>query len=179
MFVGVRMITVKVVGIVLIALLLPTSIEAGFLQTTQKKTEQKEDNSSSPNYVDFSDIWLNTVWKSIDEITTTKKSFEVEKVTTVAGVRGAEAEAETTKHLYYRGSMNVPSRTELIEAINMLENTIANEPTNDKLMEMKHYIIQCYLQLNDEEKAAELREKLIRDYPDSKWAEMYRKESTK
>ncbi|MCH8011335.1 MAG: tetratricopeptide repeat protein [Candidatus Marinimicrobia bacterium] len=173
------MITVKVVGVVLIALLFSTSIEAGFLQTTQKKTKKKEDNSSSPNYVDVSDIWLNTVWKSIDEITTTKKSFEVEKVTTVAGVRGAEAEAEATKNLYYRGSMRVPSRAELKEAINMLENTIANEPANDKLMEMKHYIIQCYLQLNDEEKAAELREELIREYPDSKWAEMYRKESTK
>jgi hypothetical protein len=44
--------------------------------------------------------WDNTVWNEIEEVTT--KEYEVEKVTTVAGVRGAEAEDEILTFLWYR-----------------------------------------------------------------------------
>ena len=42
--------------------------------------------------LDLDAMWDNTVWNEIEEVTT--KEYEVEKVTTVAGVRGAEAEDE-------------------------------------------------------------------------------------
>jgi len=38
--------------------------------------------------LDLDAMWDNTIWEEIEEITT--KEFEVEKVTGVAGVRGAE-----------------------------------------------------------------------------------------
>jgi hypothetical protein len=44
--------------------------------------------------------WDNTVWNEIEEVTT--KEYEVEKVTTVASVRGAEAEDEILTFLWYR-----------------------------------------------------------------------------
>ena len=53
--------------------------------------------------LDLDAMWDNTVWNEIEEVTT--KEYEVEKVTTVAGVRGAEAEDEALHHLYYRQSM--------------------------------------------------------------------------
>ena len=48
-------------------------------------------------------MWENTIWNEIEEVTTVE--YEVEKVTQVAGVRGAEAEDEALEHLYYRKSM--------------------------------------------------------------------------
>ena len=57
--------------------------------------------------MDLDAMWDNTVWNEIEEVTT--KEYEVEKVTTVAGVRGAEAEDEALHHLYYRQSMKGPS----------------------------------------------------------------------
>ena len=59
-------------------------------------------------------------WKKIGNLTKKKRSFQVEKATTVAGVRGAEAEDEVLKHLYYRGGTAAPSRLELKNAIEML-----------------------------------------------------------
>ena len=55
--------------------------------------------------LDLDAMWDNTVWNEIEEVTT--KEYEVEKVTTVAGVRGAEAEDEALHHLYYRQSMKI------------------------------------------------------------------------
>ena len=48
--------------------------------------------------IDLDAMWDNTVWNEIEEVST--KEYEVEKVTTVAGVRGAEAEDEALNHLY-------------------------------------------------------------------------------
>lgn len=132
-------------------------------------SDVKKDTSSS----DLSDIWLNTVWKSVDEITTDRQSFDVEKVTTVAGVRGVEAEDEATRHLYYRGSIRAPDRLELQEAIKRLEILIASERNPDRVPELKHYVIQCYLRLGDQRTVRELTEELVREYPDSEWAALY------
>ena len=53
--------------------------------------------------LDLDAMWDNTVWNEIEEVTT--KEYEVEKLTAVAGVRGAEAEDEALSLLYYRKSM--------------------------------------------------------------------------
>ena len=47
---------------------------------------------SQDEELDLDAMWENTVWEEIKEITV--KDYEIEKVTTVAGVRGAEAEDE-------------------------------------------------------------------------------------
>ena len=74
--------------------------------------------------LDLDAMWDNTVWNEIEEVTT--KEYEVEKVTTVAGVRGAEAEDEALHHLYYRQSMKGPSPIELNKALGKLRNTLAS-----------------------------------------------------
>tara|TARA_R110001592_G_scaffold251662_1_gene514368 strand:- start:639 stop:1001 length:363 start_codon:yes stop_codon:yes gene_type:complete len=68
--------------------------------------------------LDLDAMWDNTIWEEIEEITT--KEFEVEKVTDVAGVRGAEAEDEALEHLYYRRSMKGLSKLDLERALGKL-----------------------------------------------------------
>lgn len=155
-------------------------IGAALPDTTQEKksvpAKKSEENLSSlphPTGGRQADIWLNTVWKSIDEVTTTKESYEVEKITTVAGVRGVEAEDEATAHLYYRGRIEAPDRTQLQDAIKRLEILIASEQNRDRVPELKHYVIQCYLRLGDQRTARELTEELILEYPRSEWASLY------
>ncbi|MBC8402074.1 MAG: hypothetical protein ISR95_00995 [Candidatus Marinimicrobia bacterium] len=159
----------KIASVLLIMVLHSISIVAQTSGITQDSDTTKTEESGN-----ISDIWLNTVWKSIDEITTTEKSFEVEKVTTVAGVRGEEAEDEATKHLYYRGSMRTPSRVELQDALKRLESMITSAPADDRVPELIHYTIQCYLQLGNEKKVYELREELLKNYPYSIWADIYK-----
>ena len=66
-------------------------------------------------------MWENTVWEEIQEVTDVE--YEVEKVTQVAGVRGAEAEDEALALLYYRKSMKGLSRLDLQKAYGKLKNT--------------------------------------------------------
>ena len=68
--------------------------------------------------LDLDVMWENTIWEEIEEVTT--KEFEVEKVTDVAGVRGAEAEDEALEHLYYRRSMKGLSKLDLERALGKL-----------------------------------------------------------
>jgi len=56
-------------------------------------------------------MWESTIWEEIKEVTTVE--YEIEKVTTTAGVRGAEAEDEALNKLYYRKSMKSVSLLDL------------------------------------------------------------------
>ena len=58
--------------------------------------------------MDMDAMWDNTVWNEIEDIADAEV-HETEKITAVAGVRGAEAEDEALHHLYYRQSMKGPS----------------------------------------------------------------------
>ena len=60
--------------------------------------------------LDLDAMWDNTVWNDIESVA--DAGYEVEKVTAVAGVRGAEAEDEALYHLYYRQSMKGPSKVD-------------------------------------------------------------------
>ncbi|MAJ33441.1 MAG: hypothetical protein CMF95_02675 [Candidatus Marinimicrobia bacterium] len=121
-------------------------------------------------------MWDNTVWNEIEEVTT--KEYEVEKVTAVAGVRGAEAEDEALHHLYYRQSMKGPSEIELNKALGKLLNTLSslkkNKPGHEKIPEVTHYIIQVYKKLNNSSKQRELEKELLATAPESKWAKFYK-----
>ena len=50
---------------------------------------------------DMDAMWDNTVWNEIEDIAD-EEIQEVDNITAVAGVRGAEAEDEALHHLYYR-----------------------------------------------------------------------------
>ena len=65
-------------------------------------------------------MWENTVWNEIEDVV--DRGYEVEKVTAVAGVRGAEAEDEALQLLYYRRSMKGLSLLDLQKAYGKLMN---------------------------------------------------------
>ena len=104
--------------------------------------------------------------------------YEVEKVTAVAGVRGAEAEDEALHHLYYRQSMKGPSKVELNKALGKLLNTLNSlkdkNPDHVKIPEVTHYVIQIYKKLEKGTKAKELEKELLSFAPESKWAKFYK-----
>ena len=73
-----------------------------------------------PFDLDLETMWENTVWIEIQDVVDV--GYEVEKVTAVAGVRGAEAEDEALALLYYRRSMKGLSELELRKALGKLLN---------------------------------------------------------
>ena len=50
---------------------------------------------------DLDSMWNNTIWNEIVDIPKTTV-YEVDNITAAAGVRGAEAEDEVLKYLWYR-----------------------------------------------------------------------------
>ena len=81
--------------------------------------------SIQPSYsqdeeLDLDAMWENTVWEEIEDVA--NAGYEVEKVTAVAGVRGAEAEDEALSLLYYRKSMKGLSELQLRKALGKLLN---------------------------------------------------------
>jgi len=71
--------------------------------------------------LDMDAMWDNTVWNEITEIGE-EYVGEVEQITAVAGVRGAEAEDEALHHLYYRRSMRGISQADYRKAYGKLRN---------------------------------------------------------
>ena len=126
--------------------------------------------------LDLDAMWDNTVWNEIENVA--DEGYEVEKVTAVAGVRGAEAEDEALHHLYYRQSMKGPSKIELNKALGKLLNTLSalkeKDPGHKKIPEVTHYVIQIYKKLNNKSKQIELQEELLSSAPESKWAKFYK-----
>ena len=127
--------------------------------------------------VDLDAMWDNTVWNEIEDIAD-EDIQEVDNITAVAGVRGAEAEDEALYHLYYRQSMKGPSKVELNKALGKLLNTLAalkeKNPDHKKIPEVTHYVIQIYKKLEDKPKAREYEKELLAVAPESKWAKFYK-----
>ena len=100
--------------------------------------------------LDLDAMWDNTVWEEIEDVTT--EEFEVEYITAVAGVRGAEAEDEAFAYLYYRKSMKGISQADYRKAYGKLKNKrdklYKNNPEHPKLerldvllLELKNKIV--------------------------------------
>ena len=127
--------------------------------------------------VDLDAMWDNTVWNEIEDIAD-EDIQEVDNITAVAGVRGAEAEDEALYHLYYRQSMKGPSKVELNKALGKLLNTLAalkeKSPDHKKIPEVTHYVIQIYKKLENKPKAREYEKELLAVGPESKWAKFYK-----
>ena len=132
--------------------------------------------SQDDDDLDLDAMWDNTVWNDIENVA--DAGYEVEKVTAVAGVRGAEAEDEALHHLYYRQSMKGPSKVELNKALGKLLNTLTalkeKNPDHAKIPEVTHYVIQIYKKLEDNSKAKEYETALMTPSPESKWAKFYK-----
>jgi len=126
---------------------------------------------------DMDAMWDNTVWNEIEDIAD-EEIQEVDNITAVAGVRGAEAEDEALHHLYYRQSMKGPSEMALNKALGKLLNTLTTlrekDPNHKKIPEVTHYVIQIYKKLGDNAKAKTKQDELLATAPDSKWAKFYK-----
>ena len=77
-----------------------------------------KDSTNVDFELDLDAMWENTVWNEITDVVDV--GYEVEKVTPVAGVRGAEAEDEALALLYYRRSMKGLSELDLQKAYGKL-----------------------------------------------------------
>jgi hypothetical protein len=126
---------------------------------------------------DMDAMWDNTVWNEIEDIAD-EEIQEVDNITAVAGVRGAEAEDEALHHLYYRQSMKGPSEMALNKALGKFLNTLSALQEKDlnhkKIPEVTHYVIQIYKKLGDNAKAKTKQDELLAKAPDSKWAKFYK-----
>ena len=120
--------------------------------TERRKKQQREkaiqDSIEALEYenidFDLDAMWENTVWEEIQNVTDVYG--EVEQITAVAGVRGAEAEDEALDHLYYRRSMKGLALIDLQKAYGKLRNTrdklIEVNPNHPKLKKIDNLISQ-------------------------------------
>tara|TARA_B100000941_G_scaffold164166_1_gene116875 strand:- start:267 stop:551 length:285 start_codon:yes stop_codon:yes gene_type:complete len=86
-------------------------------------------------------MWENTIWNEIEDVVDV--GYEVEKITAVAGVRGAEAEDEALALLYYRKSMKGLSKLDLQKALGKLIIKRKNMNNDDpNIKKIDGYILQ-------------------------------------
>jgi|SaaInl7_200m_RNA_FD_contig_21_2554649_length_539_multi_10_in_0_out_0_1 tetratricopeptide (TPR) repeat protein len=110
-------------------------------------------------------------WKKIGSLAKKKRSFQTEKATTVAGVRGAEAEDEVLEHLYYRGGATAPSQLELKNAVEILEKDVRMNPDGEDVPESLFFIGQCYEELGKPDDARDAYRRLVKEYENTELAE--------
>ena len=93
--------------------------------------------------LDLDIMWDEVIWEEITEIGR-EEIQEVDNITAVAGVRGAEAEDEALALLYYRKSMYGISQIEYKKVYGKLKNKrdelFKKDKNNPKLEEMDNYL---------------------------------------
>ena len=100
------------------------TLDREFAERSRQRQREKaiQDSIEALEYenidLDMDAVWENTVWEEIEDVVTIEA--EVEQITAVAGVRGAEAEDEALEHLYYRRSMKRLSKLDLEKAYGKL-----------------------------------------------------------
>ena len=109
-----------------------------FLSSALLSQESEDDTLA----LDLDTIWEEAVWEEIEDVIDVY--YEVEQITAVAGVRGAEAEDEALHHLYYRKSMKGISQQEYKKAYGRLkikrDELFKKDKNNPKLKEMDNYL---------------------------------------
>ena len=145
--------------IITAAIILVLAFSMSFAQQEEKKNDDAKN-----------DKWKNTVWKKVGKLAKEKRTFQVEKATTVAGVRGAEAEDEIIKQLYYKGKGQFPTKLEMKNAIDMLKQIIKAEPDAESVPETKYYIGEIYSQLGETQQAIDTFEDIVKSHPDTEYA---------
>ena len=97
--------------------------------------KSQQDTSLDTLDLDLDALWENTVWEEITEVTNVYG--EVEQITPVAGVRGAEAEDEALEYLYYRKTMKRLTTKQIHDMIGKL---IAKRDTVEDPTKINQYI---------------------------------------
>ena len=133
------------------------TLDKEFAERRKKQQREKaiQDSIEALEYenidFDMDAMWENTVWEEIQDVTTVYA--EVEQVTAVAGVRGAEAEDEALDHLYYRRSMKGLALIDLQKAYGKLRNTkdklIKVDPNHPKLEKINNLISQLEIKMKN------------------------------
>ena len=104
----------------------------------------QEPDDSLALELDLDAMWENTVWNEIQDVTDV--GYEVEYITPVAGVRGAEAEDEALALLYYRRSMKGLSLIDLQKAYGKLKNKrdsiYKKDPKDPSIKKLELYMLQ-------------------------------------
>ena len=108
------------------------------------------------------DDWLNTVWTQVDAAI--ERETEAQNITTVAGVRGAEAEDSILDKLYYKGAKRYPSQNKLQEAIKTLKKSIEKDPKAKDVAKFKFYIGQCYEKLGQMPEAKDFYNQIVKQH---------------
>ena len=88
--------------------------------------------------LDLDRLWEEAVWEEIEDVVDVY--YEVEQITAVAGVRGAEAEDEALHHLYYRKSMKGIALIDLKKAYGKLYNKIDTIKDPEELKSVNAYL---------------------------------------
>jgi len=101
---------------------------------------------SQDEELDLDAMWESTIWEEIKEVTTVE--YEIEKVTTTAGVRGAEAEDEAMNLLYYRKSMKKLTKLDLQRALGKLIFKRQKMSDDSDTKKIDGYIVQIKYKLN-------------------------------
>tara|TARA_Y100000356_G_C10991490_1_gene148598 strand:- start:81 stop:434 length:354 start_codon:yes stop_codon:yes gene_type:complete len=88
--------------------------------------------------LDLDRLWEEAVWEEIEDVVDVY--YEVEQITPVAGVRGAEAEDEALHHLYYRKSMRGIALIDLKKAYGKLYNKRETITDKKELRKIDNYL---------------------------------------
>ena len=117
-----------------------------------RKRQEEIDNIDIDAEFDMDAMWDNTVWVEIENIED-EYVGEVEQITAVAGVRGAEAEDEALALLYYRRSMKGISQLDYRKAYGKLRNTrdklFKKNPDHPKLERMNLLLRELEIKLKN------------------------------
>ena len=122
-------------------------------QVIEDSLEQIEiDAIDIDSELDMDAMWDNTVWNEITEIGE-EYIGEVEQITAVAGVRGAEAEDEALHHLYYRRSMRGIALIDLNKAYGKLQiqkdKLMEKNPNHPKLKKINNLLSQLKIKIKN------------------------------
>ena len=116
-------------------------------QKERERIAKEKEEAEALEDLDLDAMWENTVWVEIQDVVTVQ--YEVENITAVAGVRGAEAEDEALALLYYRRSMKGLSELQLRKALGKLINKRSELVKQGKVVpeEIDKYIVQLKTRL--------------------------------
>ena len=123
-----------------------TVLEKRHSKKLEEERKRQEEIDNIDTELDMDAMWENTIWNEIVEIGETIE-YEVENITQVAGVRGAEAEDEALALLYYRRSMKGLSELELQRALGKLINRRQEMPDDTDTKKIDSYIYQLKIKL--------------------------------
>ena len=117
-----------------------------------RKRQEEIDNIDLDVEFDMDAMWDNTIWIEITEIGE-EYIGEVEQITAVAGVRGAEAEDEALHHLYYRRSMRGIALIDLNKAYGKLQiqkdKLMEKNPNHPKLKKINNLLSQLKIKIKN------------------------------